>query len=113
MWLGRDAGAFAWIADFDISPPLCMNLWRCSLFHFMAAGPPVSGILVDSFTIGEKGVSAFPQGEAVGPESNTTSMSGSFSCADVEPCVALLEASDDDVLGPLVPDDRGGVAKSS
>ena len=39
-------------------------------------------------------------------------MSGSLSGADVEPYAARLEISED-VLGPLVPVDRGGVAKSS
>ena len=112
MWLGSDAGLLARIADLEISPPFRVKRWSRSLSHFLAAGPPASDMLVDSFTIGERGGSALPRGEDVGPEPYTTLMSGSFSCADTEPYAALLEISDD-VLGPLVPDDRGGVAKSS
>ena len=109
MELGRDAGFFARIADFEISLPLWVKRWSRSLSHFGAAGPPASDMLVDSFTIGEWGRSALPHGKDVGPESYKTSMSGSFSGADMEPYAARLEISDD-VLGPLVPVDHGGFA---
>ena len=40
--------------------PLRVKRWRRSLSHFLAAGPPASDMLVDSFTIGEWGGSALP-----------------------------------------------------